>query len=60
MRQGEQADLIMYAEAQGVITAKDGDGMATYTVQGIGRFTDEGKTVLSHKINGCRKFIIPW
>jgi len=44
MRQGEQADLIMYAEAQGVITAKDGDGMATYTAQGIGRFTDEGKT----------------
>jgi hypothetical protein len=43
MRQGEQAEPIMYAEAQGVITAKDGDGMATYTAQGIGRFTNQGK-----------------
>jgi hypothetical protein len=33
----------MYADAQGVITAKDGEGMATYTAQGIGRFTSPGK-----------------
>src|SRR5215211_4927016 len=31
------------AEAQGVITTKDGQGMVTYTVQGIGRFTSPGK-----------------
>lgn len=44
MRQGAQAESIMYAEAQGVITAKAGDGMATYKAQGIGRFTSQGKT----------------
>jgi hypothetical protein len=43
MRQGAEAGSIMYAEAQGVITAKDGQGMATYTAQGIGRFTSLGK-----------------
>jgi hypothetical protein len=43
MRQGAEARAIMYAEAQGVITAKDGQGMATYTAQGIGRFTSPGK-----------------
>ena len=31
MRQGTQAEPIMYAEARGVITAKDGEGMATYS-----------------------------
>jgi hypothetical protein len=34
---------VMYAEAQGVMTSKDGDGMATYVAQGIGRFTSPGK-----------------
>ena len=29
MRQGAETGAIMYAEAQGVITAKDGQGMAT-------------------------------
>ena len=43
MRQGAQTEPIMYAEAQGVITAKDEEGMATYTAQGIGRFTSERK-----------------
>src|SRR5918995_4923401 len=33
----------MYGEGQGVITAKDGQGMATWTGQGIGRFTGPGK-----------------
>jgi|SRR5215207_1773038 len=33
----------MYADVQGVITAKDGQGMATYTAQAIGRFTSPGK-----------------
>jgi hypothetical protein len=42
MRQGAQGVPIMYAEAKGVITAKDGEGMATYTAQGIG-FTSSGK-----------------
>ena len=43
MSQGAEAEPIMYADAQGVITAKDGEGMATYTAQGIGRFTSPGK-----------------
>jgi hypothetical protein len=34
---------VVYGEAQGVATTKDGQGMATYTVQGIGRFTSPGK-----------------
>jgi hypothetical protein len=33
----------MYGEGQGIITAKDGQGMATWTGQGIGRFTSPGK-----------------
>jgi hypothetical protein len=43
MREAVEAEPVMYAEAQGVITAKDGDGMATYVAQGIGRFTSPGK-----------------
>ena len=43
MRQGAEVGAIMYAEAQGVITAKNGQGMATYMAQGIGRFTSPGK-----------------
>ena len=43
MREAAEAEPVMYAEAQGVITAKDGDGMATYVAQGIGRFTSPGK-----------------
>ena len=34
---------VMYADVQGVITAKNGQGMATYTAQAIGRFTSPGK-----------------
>ena len=43
MREAADAEPVMYAEAQGVITAKDGNGMATYVAQGIGRFTSPGK-----------------
>jgi hypothetical protein len=43
MRPAAEAEPVMYAEAQGVITAKDGEGMATYVAQGIGRFTSPGK-----------------
>jgi hypothetical protein len=43
MRETAEAEPVMYAEAQGVITAKDGNGMATYVAQGIGRFTSPGK-----------------
>jgi hypothetical protein len=41
MKQGEVG--VMYGEGQGIITAKDGQGMATWTGQGIGRFTSPGK-----------------
>jgi hypothetical protein len=43
MREGAGAQGVVYGEAQGVATTKDGQGMATYTVQGIGRFTSPGK-----------------
>lgn len=43
VRQDAEGEPIMYAEAQGVITAKDGYGIATYTAQGIGRYTSERK-----------------
>ena len=43
MREGTETQGIVYGEAQGVATTKDGQGMATYTVQGIGRFTSPGK-----------------
>ena len=34
---------VVYGEAQGMATTKDGQGMATYTVRGIGRFPSPGK-----------------
>src|SRR5206468_11546030 len=43
MRQGAEAEPIMYADAKRAITAKDGDGMATYTAQGIGRISRAAK-----------------
>jgi hypothetical protein len=43
MREGTETQGVVYGEAQGVATTKDGQGMATYTVQGIGRFTSPGK-----------------
>jgi hypothetical protein len=43
MREGTEAQGVVYGEAQGVATTKDAQGMATYTVQGIGRFTGPGK-----------------
>jgi hypothetical protein len=43
MREGTDAQGVVYGEAQGLATTKDGHGMATYTVQGIGRFTSPGK-----------------
>lgn len=44
MREVAGAQRVVYeAEAQGVITTKDGQGMATYTAKGIGRFTSPGK-----------------
>jgi hypothetical protein len=42
MREGSEPG-VMYGEGQGVITTKDGQGMATWTGQGIGRFTAPGK-----------------
>jgi hypothetical protein len=41
MTEGEEGT--MYGEGQGVLTTKDGQGMATWTGQGIGRFTSPGK-----------------
>jgi hypothetical protein len=38
MREG-----VIYGEGQGVVTTKDGKEMATWTVQGIGRFTSPGR-----------------
>jgi hypothetical protein len=43
MKQGAEAEAIMYAEAQGIITTKDGRVMATYMGEGIGRFSSPGK-----------------
>ncbi|MGH9986216.1 MAG: hypothetical protein ACRD8W_19920 [Nitrososphaeraceae archaeon] len=43
MRQGAEEGGVMYGERQGVVTTKDGRGMATWTGQGIGRFTGPGK-----------------
>lgn len=34
---------VLYGEGQGVITTKDGQGMATWTGQGKGKFTAPGK-----------------
>ena len=42
MREGTE-EGVMYGEGQGVVTTKDGKGMATWTGQGIGRFTSPGK-----------------
>lgn len=42
MREGSEPG-VMYGEGQGVITTKDGQGMTTWTGQGIGRFTAPGK-----------------
>ena len=34
---------VLYGEGQGIITTKDAQGMATWTGQGIGKFTAPGK-----------------
>src|SRR5919108_1620561 len=34
---------VLYGEGQGIVTTKDGQGMATWIGQGIGRFTGPGK-----------------
>ena len=34
---------VLYGEGQGIITTEDGQGMATWTGQGIGKFTAPGK-----------------
>ena len=34
---------VLYGEGQGIVTTKDGQGMATWTGPGIGRFTGPGK-----------------
>jgi hypothetical protein len=41
MKHGEVG--VMHGEGQGIITTKDGQGMATWTGHGIGRFTSPGK-----------------
>jgi hypothetical protein len=43
MRQGVEEQGVMYGEGQGIVTTKDGSGMATWTGQGIGRSVGEGK-----------------
>ena len=42
LRQGEEGG-VMYGKGQGVVTTKDGQEMATWTGQGIGRFSSPGK-----------------
>jgi hypothetical protein len=34
---------VLFGEGQGIVTAKDGQGMATWTGHGIGKFTGPGK-----------------
>ncbi|HEU4443286.1 MAG TPA: hypothetical protein VFR94_01295 [Nitrososphaeraceae archaeon] len=34
---------VLFGEGQGIITAKDGQGVVTWTGQGIGKFTGPGK-----------------
>ena len=34
---------VLYGEGQGIVTTKDGQGIATWTGQGIGRFIGPGK-----------------
>jgi hypothetical protein len=34
---------VLFGEGQGIVTTKDGQGMATWIGQGIGRFTGPGK-----------------
>jgi hypothetical protein len=34
---------VLFGQGQGVVTAKDGQGMATWTGHGIGKFTSPGK-----------------
>ena len=38
LRQG-----VLHGEGQGIVTAKDGKGMVSWTGQGVGRFTGPGK-----------------
>ena len=38
LRQEEGGGWVMYGEGQGVVTTKDGQEMATWTCQGIGKF----------------------
>jgi hypothetical protein len=42
LRQGE-GGAVMYGEGQGIVTTRDGQEMATWTGQGIGRFSSPGK-----------------
>jgi hypothetical protein len=34
---------VLHGEGQGIVTSKDGQGMASWTGQGVGRFTSPGK-----------------
>ena len=36
---------VLYGEGQGIVTTKDGQGIATWTGQGIGRFIGPGTSV---------------
>ena len=36
---------VLHGEGQGIVMTKDGQGMASWTGQGIGRFTGAGKVV---------------
>lgn len=43
LRQEEGGGWIMYGEGQGVVTTKDGQEMATWADQGIGKFSSPRK-----------------
>jgi hypothetical protein len=45
-------DGVLHGEGQGIVTTKDGQGMASWTGQGVGRFTGPGKV-------SSRCFILP-
>jgi hypothetical protein len=34
---------VLHGRGQGIVTSKDGKGVATWTGQGVGRFTEPGK-----------------
>ncbi len=37
---------VLHGDGQGIVTSKDGKGVATWTGQGVGKFTGPGKVSL--------------